>query len=179
MSRSQASQFSDNYPSSVFEDNSADTLSFLTSDGPFNIDEDETPTSTPSAPFTRPAVPIPIPPTLECVGPYGKKQFVLWTEMVNEPFLAWWLQTQYGSKSKQTFFNGKRQADAWEHFHQVASISDGTPKVMCKQCGSVMAHPSDRHRGTSTMTRHFAQSVTCQKGKGKTQDIRKLISNGV
>ncbi|KAJ5521005.1 hypothetical protein N7463_001458 [Penicillium fimorum] len=61
MSQSHASQFSDNYPSSIFEDNPVDTLSFLTSDGPFNLDGVETPTSTPSVSFTRPVVPIPIP----------------------------------------------------------------------------------------------------------------------
>ncbi|KAJ5215229.1 uncharacterized protein N7498_001636 [Penicillium cinerascens] len=50
---------------------------------------------------------------------------------------------------------------------------------MCKQCDHILAHPADRHRGTSTMNRHFLQAATCQKRKTKTHDIRKMISNGV
>ncbi|KAJ6134818.1 hypothetical protein N7523_001140 [Penicillium sp. IBT 18751x] len=151
MSQSHASQFSDNYPSSIFEDHPVEALSFLTSDGPFNLDGGETPISTPSVTFTRPTVPILIPQTLERVGPCGRKKYILWTEMFNEEFVAWWLKTEYGSTTKRNIFEGKQQAGSWEHFHQVATISDGSPKVM---------------------------SATCQKRKSKTHDIRKMISNG-
>ncbi|KAJ5685107.1 hypothetical protein N7536_007726 [Penicillium majusculum] len=129
--------------------------------------------------FTRPTVPLLIPDTLERVGPFGKRKYILWTEMMNEDFVAWWLKTEYGSAIKRNIFDGKRQASAWDHFHQVAAIHDGSPKVMCKSCDHVLAHPADRHRGTSTMNRHHSQAAACQKGKRISQDIRKIISNGV
>jgi hypothetical protein len=129
--------------------------------------------------FTRPTIPILVPDTLERVGPFGKKKYILWTEMVNEDFVAWWLKTEFGSAIKRNIFEHKRQASVWDHFHQVAAIHDGSPKVMWKSCDHVIAHPADRHRGTSTMNKHYLQAAACQKGKRSSQDIRKLISNVV
>jgi hypothetical protein len=77
MSQSQASQFSDHYPSSVFEDNPRDTLSFFTSDGLFNLDGRETPISTPDVNLLRPVIPPVIPETLERVGPPKRKDYIL------------------------------------------------------------------------------------------------------
>lgn len=161
MSQSQASQFSDHYPSSIFEENPVDTLSFLTSDSLFDLDRRETPNPTPEVNSTRLVVSPPIPRILERVGPLNKKLYILWTEMVNEDFVAWWLKTEYGSKTKRNIFKGKRNAECWDYFHQVAAIQDGSPKVMCKNCDHILAHPADRHRGTSTMNRHHLQAVTC------------------
>ncbi|RHZ43507.1 uncharacterized protein CDV56_100702, partial [Aspergillus thermomutatus] len=131
MSQSQASQFSDHYPSSIFEENPLDNLSFLPSDGPFNpLYGKNTPNSTPNVSFTRPALLPAIPETLERVGPPKKKIYILWTEMVNDDFVAWWLKTEYGSEMKRNIFEGKHHAESWDHFHQVAAIQDGSPKVM-------------------------------------------------
>ncbi|KAI3286490.1 hypothetical protein DTO002I6_8161 [Penicillium roqueforti] len=99
MSQSQDSQFSDNYPSSIFEENTVDNLTFLSSDDlqPFNPNTlygQHTSSSTPNVGFTRPALPPTIPETLEHVGPRKKKTYVLWTEMVNDDFVAWWLKTE-------------------------------------------------------------------------------------
>ncbi|KAJ6175047.1 hypothetical protein N7485_004852 [Penicillium canescens] len=137
MLQSQASsQFSDHYPSSAFEDNPRDTFPFLTSDGPFNLDGQETPNSTPDVNLLRPVIPPIIletlPETLERVGPSKRKNFILWTEMVNEDFIVWWLKTEYGSKMKRNIFEGKRNAECWDHFYQAAAIQDGSPKVICK-----------------------------------------------
>jgi hypothetical protein len=179
MSQNQASQFSDHYPSSVFEDNPMDTLSFLASDRPFSLDGRETPTSTPDVNFIRPVIPPPIPETLERVGPPKRKNYILWTEMVNEDFVAWWLKTEYGSEMKRNIFEGKRNAECWDHFHQVAAIQDGSPKVICKNCDHILAHPADKHQGTSTMNRHYSHAGACRRGRTQSHDIRKAIKNEV
>ncbi|KAJ5355238.1 uncharacterized protein N7496_000165 [Penicillium cataractarum] len=179
MLQSQASsQFSDQYPSSAFEDNPRDTFSFFTSDGLFNLDGRETPTSTPNVNLLRPAIPPVIPETLERVGPPKRKNYILWTEMANEDFIVWWLKTEYGSKMKRNIFEGRRNAECWDHFYQVATIQDGSPKVICKNCDHILAHPADKRRGTSTMNRHYSQVGTCRRGPTQSQDIRKAIKNG-
>lgn len=112
MLQSQASsQFSDQYPSSAFEDNPRDTFSFFTSDGLFNLDGRETPISTPDVNLLRPAIPPVIPETLERVGPPKRKNYILWTEMANKDFIVWWLKIEYGSKMKRNIFEGRRNAE--------------------------------------------------------------------
>lgn len=116
MSQSQNSQFSDNYPSLIFEDNPDDNLTFLSSDNlqiynPATLYGQHTPGSTPSLGFSRPALPPPIPETLEHVGPRKKKTYLLWTEIVNDEFVTWWLQTEYGSQTNRNIFESKRQAE--------------------------------------------------------------------
>jgi hypothetical protein len=109
MSQSQASQFSDTYPSSVFEDNPLDNSSYLPSDRVISFTPDalfqQTPTPTTNGEFTRPLIPPPVPQTLERVGPTAKqKPFLLWTEEMNNEFCGWWLMTEYGSQMKQNIF---------------------------------------------------------------------------
>lgn len=183
MSQSQLSQFSDNYPSSIFGDTPPDNLPFLPSDSAQSFNPDalygQTPTSTPDFNFSRQLL-VPHPPdTLQRVGPPKKKNFVLWTEMVNDEFVTWWLKTEFGSRMNRNIFESKRQAECWRHFHQVAAIQDGAPKVMCKTCDHTLNHPADGHRGTSSMNKHYSQGVNCRKITPKSKDIRRLIQNGV
>jgi hypothetical protein len=65
-----------------------------------------------------------LPETLERVGPPKRRNFILWTEMVNEDFIVWWLKTEYGSKMKRNIFERKRNAECWDHFYQAAAIQD-------------------------------------------------------
>ncbi|KAG2000826.1 hypothetical protein GB937_010790 [Aspergillus fischeri] len=184
MSHSQISQFSDNYPSSIYEDTPLDSSSFLPSDGPQLFFPDasysqQTPASTPDAEFARPLVLPSIANTLERVGPEKKKKnHLLWTEMVNDEFVAWWLKTEFGSRLKRNIFENKRQAECWKHFHQVASIQDGSPKDMCKICSQILNHPADGHRGTSSMNKHL-QGVNCRRVAPHSQDIRRFIQEGL
>jgi ribosomal protein S27E len=183
MSQSQASRFSDTYPSSIFEDNPLDNLSYLPSEGTTSFTPDslfqQTPNPTPDGEFARPLIPPPVPQTLERVGPTAKqKPFILWTEEMNDEFCRWWLMTEYGSQMKRNVFEKRRQADCWNHFHQVASIQDGSPKVMCKVCGQVIIHPAVGNRGTSSLNKHVRQGVNCRRSK-PSQDIRKLLQSGV
>lgn len=180
MSQSQASQFSEHYSSSFLEENLLDSPCFLPSDGSFNpLHSPNMPNPSSSTNFTQPVPPPPIPETLERVGPAKKKIYILWTEMVNDDFVTWWLKTEYGSEMKRNIFKGKHHAESWDYFHQVVAIQDGSPKVMCKKCDHILAHPADRHHGTSTMNRHYSQGINCQKLAPQSQDIRRLINNGV
>ncbi|KAJ6001218.1 hypothetical protein N7481_001627 [Penicillium waksmanii] len=180
MSQSQDSQFSDNYSSSIFEDNPLDNLTFLSSDGlqPFNPDTlygQSTPDSTPNLGFARPALPPSIPETLEHVGPQKKKIYVLWTDMVNDEFVAWWLKTEYGSQTKRNIFESRLLGA----FSPGSCYSGWIPaKVMCRTCDHILSHPADRHRGTSSMNKHYSQGVNCRKLAPRSQDIRRLIRNG-
>ncbi|KAL4972461.1 hypothetical protein BDW66DRAFT_154676 [Aspergillus desertorum] len=87
MSQSQISQFSDNYPSSIFEDN-PDSLSFLPSDGAQSFNPDalnsQTPISTPDINFAQPLPPPSIPNTLQRVGPKKQKmsQAMAWVLVI-------------------------------------------------------------------------------------------------
>ncbi|KAJ5378259.1 uncharacterized protein N7496_005668 [Penicillium cataractarum] len=72
---------------------------------------------------------------------------------------------------KRNIFKGRRNAECWDHFYQVATIQDGSPKVICKNCDHILTHPTDKRRGTSTMNRHYS-------GPTQSQDIRKAIKNG-
>ena len=179
MSQSQRSQFSKNYPSSLdaFDNTS---ISLPPSDGLQLFARDSTPTrqfnftqSTPLGPLLRP------PEILERVGPRNKKNYVLWTEMVNDEFIAWWLNIGYGSQTKRNIFEGKHQSECWQHFYQVAASQDGSPKVMCNTCDYILSHPADRHRGTSSINKHYLSGVNCRKLLPPSKDIRKLIQDEV
>jgi hypothetical protein len=161
MSQSQISQFSDNYPSSLHEDTPLDSFTFLPSDSALSFTPDalygqQTPTSVPDIEFAPPSAPLPLPDTLKRVGPSEKqKNFILWTEEMNDEFCIWWLKTEFGSQMKRNIFEKQRQAECWKHFHQVATIHDGAPKVMCKVCSQILVHPAVGHRGTTTLNKHF------------------------
>ncbi|KAJ6039228.1 hypothetical protein N7460_007260 [Penicillium canescens] len=183
MSQSQASQFSDTYPSSIFEDNPLDNLSDIPSDGAIYFTpsalSQQTSTLTPDGDSARPLIVPPVPPTLERVGPTtNQKHFILWTEEMNDEFCGWWLMTEYGSQMKRNIFEKRRQADCWKHFYQVAMIQNGSPKVMCKVCSQVIIHPAVGNRGTSSLNKHVREGVNCRRSK-PSQDIRKLLQSGV
>ena len=184
MSQCQISQFSDHYPSSVYEDASLGSFPFLSSDGPQPLIPgasygQQTPASTSITEFSQPLVPPAIPNTLERVGPEKQKNYILWTEMVNTESVVWWLKTEFGSQMKRNIFENKRQAECWKHFYQVAFIQDGSPKVMCKICGQILSHPANGHRGTSSMNKHFSQGVNCRRVAPRSQDIRRLMQERV
>jgi hypothetical protein len=175
MSQSQHSLVYDHYSSSIFGDNPSDNLNFLSADTLYT----DTSTSALDPSPTQLLAVLSPPDNLQRVGPLRKQNYVLWTEMANDEFVAWWLQTEFGSRIKRNIFEGRRQAECWKHFHQVAAIKDGAPKVLCKSCDHALHHPGDGHRGTSTMNKHYSSSVNCRKMISQSNDIRKLIRQGV
>ncbi|OQD70675.1 hypothetical protein PENANT_c251G09817 [Penicillium antarcticum] len=144
MSQSHISQFSDNYSSSVVEDAPLDHLSFLPSDSAQSVNPDvlygQNSASMPDLTFVRAPFAAPPPEILQRVGLPRKQNYVLWTDMVNDEFVAWWLKTEYGSRMNRNIFESKRQAECWQHFNQVAAIQDGNPKAHLSSQQTAFSH---------------------------------------
>lgn len=175
---SQPSQFSDAYPSSLYEGDATDNLNFLPSDDlPYS---QQTTNSVSDFDFLRPPQPPPIPLSLQRVGPTRKKAYILFSEMANDNFVTWWLQTDFGRK-KRIRWDARHQSEVWKHFEQVAHSTDGEPKVMCKRCGKLMDHPQASRNGTSTMMKHF-KGMGCQnstKQAARQPNIKQLMKDTV
>ena len=122
-------------------------------------------------PFTRTYFPLGDPPTiLKRIGPGRKRNWVLYDAAYEDDFFSWWLHTEYGrqlnggGRSRIKWSIGTRSAEVWNHFHQVAEIHTGRPKVVCQSCLTLLDHPHHKSNGTSAMGRH-QKSSSCQKGK--------------
>ena len=135
--------------------------------------------------FLRPSNLLPIPHSLTRVGPDRRKAYVLYDNMAYEEWVEWWLQTDYGQKSKISW-DSNRNSNIWSNFDQVAYTKDGAPKVMCKRCSKILEHPHSPlpsgkgYHGTSTMLKHL-KTAGCRKaqqgGKGEiTQFLQKVVS---
>jgi hypothetical protein len=119
--------------------------------------------------------PLTIPSSLERVGPKRIKEFILYSKMNKQEFMEWWIQTQSGSelhneeKEKVKWDGEGFSSDVWQHFHQVAHKTTGEPKVMCKRCGKILAHPQSSGHGTTAMKRHWDKNDACRKSKAAEQ----------
>jgi hypothetical protein len=181
MDSSQASQFSDVYASSSYDLDTTDTLHCLDLI-PDNVIPNlsfsqqsftSASQSVTDSDFLRPQ--LVVPSCLRHVCPDRINTYILYSEMVKDEYLKWWLQTDYGRK-KFVRWDSRHQAEVWKHFDQVAKLSDGIPKVMCKRCKALIDHPSNGN-GTSAMIKHI-------KGKGcqrvsKSGNIKDLIEHRV
>ncbi|KAJ5264775.1 hypothetical protein N7505_007568 [Penicillium chrysogenum] len=98
--------------------------------------------------FLRPSNLLPIPPSLTRVGPDRRKAYVLYDDMVYQEWVDWWLQTDYGQKSKLSW-DSNRSSNIWSNFDQVAHTKDGAPKVMFLET-LVEHHIQDRVFGVTT-----------------------------
>jgi hypothetical protein len=131
--------------------------------------------------FLRPAIPPTIPSTFERVGPDRRKAYVLYDKMSHSDWVDWWLQTDYGSKSKISW-DATHVSGIWKDYFQVAHSADGAAKVMCKRCCAILEHPYTtkkdangkvgRH-GTTTMTRHL-KTTACVRSVGLNQQKGEL-----
>jgi hypothetical protein len=121
--------------------------------------------------FIRPPPHLTVPSSLTLVGPGRRKPFVRYDQEMHTEWVNWWLETEYG-KSSKIRWDSNHQTDTWQQFHQVANVSDGAPKVMCKRCGQILEHPyslrsgSTARHGTSTMLRHI-KSASCLRSSQK------------
>lgn len=138
--------------------------------------------------FIRPLIPnrALIPDCLARVGPHKEKSYILYDAMVNKEFMDWWFRTHCG-QSRNIKWDSGHLSLTWEGFHQVARISDGAAKVMCKRCGTILEHAqsvcrgkSMRH-GTSTMGKHLKLSSCINTAKDRTQkpDITQYMRSKV
>lgn len=175
------SQQSEDFSSSIY-DSDLENLAYLTPD--LSGSQQKFDSFDPE--FLRPAPPPSIPSSLTRVGPDRRKAYVLYDEMVHTDWVDWWLETDFGKKSKIRW-DSNHQSDTWKQFHQVANGSDGAPKVMCKRCGQILEHPytlrqggTTRH-GTSTMMKHLKTAGCLKAARNSVQksDITKFMRDTV
>jgi hypothetical protein len=88
----------------------------------------------------------------------------LYEESKRSTFLEWWGKCSWtvanaDKKNKHLYWGGEKKAAVWTHFHEGAIIQDGTPRIICKRCRSVLGHPSLGH-GTNTAKTHL-ESKQC------------------
>jgi hypothetical protein len=175
---SQFSQFSDQGPSSLFEDD-IDTFSYIPTDEPsiFTSDPSSFTADTDSPLFS-------VPTTLKRIGPDNKKLWVLYSEMSKNDFINWWLQTEYGSLSdhrKKIRWDAKRSSSAWDNYDQVAHHVSGEPRIMCRRCGKDFPHPHQHANGTNSMKRDYEANKCRRAGNSavKQQTIQQSIEFAV
>lgn len=144
-----------------------------------------------SLPPIRPHFTVSAPESLHRVGKHLQKHWILFNDNIIDPnmeisrksFVEWWLKTEFGEKEdlqKSIQWQSKQKtSNVWDCFDQVAHEKTGEPKVMCKRCLAVLAHPSHRRAGTSPMKIHL-RGITCAKPSGsKKQSIDQLLQNMV
>lgn len=190
MSQSQQSDFA----SSLY-DGEIDNLTYPTSSNhPATPSGSQTLVDVLDPTFLRPAIsplipsPLVIPSCFQRVGPNRRKAYVLYDMTRHTEWVDWWLQTDYGAKSKISW-DSAHLSNAWRDFVQVAHSADGAAKIMCKRCNKILEHPHTtrimadgrvtRH-GTSTMVRHSG-TKGCQRTNSNSQDgeITKFLQEKV
>lgn len=113
------------------------------------------------------------PPVLKRVGPNRRKNWVLYEPEYSMEFLIWWAKTEYGQvlnsegRSRIKWSIESYYTEVWGHFDQVADISTGRPKVICRSCLTLLDHPQYKKHGTSAMGKH-QKSKSCRKGQKRT-----------
>ncbi|KAJ5152519.1 hypothetical protein N7492_009799 [Penicillium capsulatum] len=183
MSQSQHSDF----VSSLYDDE-IDNLSYLTSSNHLVTPSGSQYTlNAPDQDFLRPNVPLAAPSSFICVGPDRRKAFILYDRMAYSDWVDWWLQTDFGRKSKINW-DSTRYAEIWSNYHQVAHSADGAPKVMCQRCGAILKHPYTvksktnskiQYHSTSTMQRHLKTAGCLKSERGKRAEITRFLKKGV
>lgn len=137
--------------------------------------------------FLRPNIPLAVPSSFTRVGPDRRKAFILYDRMAHSDWVDWWLQTDFGRKSKINW-DSTRHAEIWSNYHQVAHSADGAPKVMCQRCGAILEHPYTvkskanskiQYHGTSTMQKHLKTAGCLKSERGKRAEITRFLKNGV
>lgn len=124
-----------------------------------------------------------IPSNLTRIRPDRLTEFVLYTSMDKKVFVNWWLQTTFGKRPEARTFNWDRTghlSDVWKHFDQIASVTDGLPKVRCQRCGKILDHPGHTKAGTNSMGRHL-KGEKCRRAVKQIQQpsIRQLMQEEV
>jgi hypothetical protein len=103
--------------------------------------------------------------------------------MNKEVFVNWWLQTTHGRKPEGKTFIWDRaghSSDVWKHFDQIASTTDGLPKVRCQRCYKILDHPGHTKQGTNSMGRHW-RGEKCRRAAKQAQqpNIYQLLQDEV
>lgn len=90
---------------------------------------------------------------------------VLPLETHHKSWLQWWDQTEYRRQHeiKIDWLLKKMTHEVWEDLVPVADVKTGKPWVLCRRCSQVLAHPSLKNAGTSSLKKHLL-SEGCKNG---------------
>jgi hypothetical protein len=94
--------------------------------------------------------------------------YILYDEEQKDAFMEWWEGTSWmltaanKSNIKMPSWGSSKVSPVWLHFSEVAHKNTGEPKVLCMVCQHLLAHPSIKNTGTSTMQSHV-NSKNCRK----------------
>jgi len=97
-------------------------------------------------------------------------------------FLAWWKTTRWytinhpkteHTKTLLVNWGSEKSSNCWEFYYEGATIIQGDPKLVCKQCFGTLAHPGPDHGGTSNMRAHL-KTMQCKK-KAKFRGVRQAL----
>jgi hypothetical protein len=101
------------------------------------------------------------------------RAFFQWTRKHHEEFLEWWLNTSWvvrnirdsdADLAKRLNWDSQNRTSAvWADYDQAANRHNGTPVVICRQCGASLAHPNVKATGTKALASHIS-TAQCRKG---------------
>lgn len=128
----------------------------------FKSEPDDSPLATPSASerafnslfnSVPPSIAPDPPDILQRIGP-GKRggQYLLYEAINQSEWVKWWSETDYGLNNHKVAWDSPHGAtsETWKHFHQIAHMDSGRPKVMCKRCDVILEHPyATKKHGTT------------------------------
>lgn len=109
----QRSKFSDAYTSSLYDGDALDShqsddQQLYTPDLSFS---QQSFNSVSNSDFLQPPLPPPpVPASLQRVSPDRRKTYILYSDMMKNEFVAWWLQAEFGMK-KQICWDARQQSD--------------------------------------------------------------------
>lgn len=83
--------------------------------------------------------------------------------------MTWWKGTLWHKKdgTRIDWQLKKMLAEVWDEFIPVADTTTGKPGVLCVSCNQVLAHPTIKGAGTSSMKKHLATDK-CRRQQAKT-----------
>lgn len=127
----------------------------------------------------------PFTPSFERVGRSGL--YLQWTLPQHTEFVEWWLSTEWAVKAvatsggsldlvKKISWDSKaRTSETWKSFHQAANRLTGEPVLVCRNCGTALAHPNYKASGTKSMRNHIS-TIICQQAKRSERSEQSLLS---
>ena len=80
-------------------------------------------------------------------------------------FLAWWRTTTIAGSYEQkkitmAWGSRVRRSSVWSKVQEITEEHTGLPKVHCKKCRRLFAHPSASQHGTHSLNRHLQRCTS-------------------
>jgi len=107
------------------------------------------------------------PQSLQRVQPSNKPRgelYVIYNSDQAKEWSDWFQLTKWQLDNTKTieWSPEKKRSETWKYVKPCARVQDGLPAIHCRRCGDVLAHPSLKNTGTSTIVHHLKTS-RCSK----------------